>query len=76
MSFVSKIENSGHMYENRKPDIVLKTVNGFNIKRTPVLILISERSLKLILLSSSHAYENVCYSSCYTFILIIGRDPN
>ena len=28
------------MFENGKPDIVLKTVKGFNIKRTPFIILI------------------------------------
>ena len=35
------------MFENGKPDIVLKTVKGSIIKRTPVIILISERSLNL-----------------------------
>ena len=28
------------MFENGKPDIVLKTVKGFHIKRTPFMILI------------------------------------
>ena len=28
------------MFENGKPDIVLKMVKGFNIKRTPSIILI------------------------------------
>ena len=35
------------MFENGKPDIVLKTVKGSIIKKTPVIILISERSLNL-----------------------------
>ena len=35
------------MFENGKPDIALKTVKGFIIKRTSFIILISERSLKL-----------------------------
>ena len=35
------------MFENGKPDIVLKTVKGFYIKRTPFLILIPENSFKL-----------------------------
>ena len=33
------------MLENGKPDIVLKTVKGFNIKRTPFII--QESSFKL-----------------------------
>ena len=33
------IQNQG-MLENGKPDIVLKTVKGFNIKKTPFIILI------------------------------------
>ena len=28
------------MFENGKPDIVLKSVERFNIKRTPIIILI------------------------------------
>jgi len=28
------------MFENGKPNIVLKTVKSFNIKRTPIIILI------------------------------------
>ena len=35
------------MFENGKPDIVLKTVKGFYKKRTPFMILIQENSLKL-----------------------------
>jgi len=35
------------MFENGKPDIVLKTVKGFNIERTPFVILIPENSIKL-----------------------------
>ena len=35
------------MFENGKPNIVLKTVKRFNIKRTPIIILIKEKSLKL-----------------------------
>ena len=35
------------MFENWKPDIVLKTVKGFYIKRNPFLILIPENSFKL-----------------------------
>ena len=35
------------MFEDGKPDIVMKTVKGFNIKRTPFIILISENSFKL-----------------------------
>ena len=36
-----------NMFENGKFDIVLKTVKGINIKRTPFIILIQESSLKL-----------------------------
>ena len=35
------------MFKKGKPDIVLKTVNRFNIKTTPCKILLSENSLKL-----------------------------
>ena len=35
------------MFENGKPDIVLKMVKGFNIERTPFIILIPENSFKL-----------------------------
>ena len=35
------------MFQNGKPDNVLKTVKGFNIKRTHLIILIPENSLKL-----------------------------
>ena len=35
------------MFENGKPDIVLKTVKGCNLKRTPIIILIPENSFKL-----------------------------
>jgi len=35
------------MFENGKPDIVMKTIKGFNIKRTPFIILFPEISLKL-----------------------------
>ena len=35
------------MFENGKPDIVLKTVKGFNLKRTPFIILILENSLNV-----------------------------
>ena len=35
------------MFENGKPDIVLKTFKGFNLKKTPFIILIPENSLKL-----------------------------
>ena len=35
------------MFENGKPDIVFKTVKGFNIERTPFVILIPENSFKL-----------------------------
>ena len=35
------------MFENEKPDIVLKTVKRFDIIRTPILILIPENSFKL-----------------------------
>ena len=35
------------MFKKGKPDIVLKTVNRFNIKRTPCIVLLSENSLKL-----------------------------
>jgi len=34
------------IFENGKPDIVLKMVVGFNIQRTPFIILIPENSLK------------------------------
>ena len=40
-------------FENGKPDTALKTVKGFNIERTPFIILISENSLNLKLLSLS-----------------------
>ena len=35
------------MFENGKPDIVLKRVNCFDMKRTPFIILNSENSLEL-----------------------------
>ena len=35
------------IFENGKPDIVLKTVMGFDIKRTPFLTLIPENCFKL-----------------------------
>jgi len=35
------------MFQNGKPDIVLKTVKKFNIKRTLIIILILLKSLKL-----------------------------
>ena len=35
------------MLENGKPNIVLKTVMGFNIKSTPFITLIPENSFKL-----------------------------
>ena len=35
------------MLENGKPDIVLKTVKGFNIKRTTFIILTLENNFKL-----------------------------
>ena len=38
--------NSGYV-PNWKPDIVLKAVTGFNLKRTPFIILIPENSFKL-----------------------------
>ena len=34
------------MFENGKLDIVLKTVKGINIKRTPFIIFIPENSFK------------------------------
>ena len=34
------------MSENGKPDIVLKRAKGFNMKRTPIIILIPENSYK------------------------------
>ncbi len=34
------------MFKNGKPDIVLKTVKGFDIKRTPFTFFIQENSLK------------------------------
>ena len=36
--------NSGYMFENGKPDIVMQTVKGFNIKSTSFIILIPENS--------------------------------
>ena len=41
------------MFENGKPDIVLKMVRGFNTKRIHFIILISEIILSWELLSSS-----------------------
>ena len=38
-----KIQN---MFKNGKPNFVLKTVKRFNIKRTPIIILILKKSLK------------------------------
>ena len=35
------------MFENGKPDIVMKTFKKFNIKRTRIIILILKKSLKL-----------------------------
>ena len=34
------------MFENEKPEIVLKTAKGFNMERTPFIILIKEYRLK------------------------------
>ena len=45
-----------NMFENGKPDIVLKTIKGFNIKRTLFIILIP---------------ENVGYSFNYRLLLSI-----
>ena len=39
-----KIQN---MFKNGKPNFVLKTVKRFNIKGTPIIILILKKSLKL-----------------------------
>ena len=39
--------NSADMDENAKPDIVLKMIKGFNIKRTRFIILIPENSVLL-----------------------------
>ena len=41
------------MFENGKPDIVMKTVKGFNIKRTTFIILMTENNFNWELLSSS-----------------------
>ena len=41
------------MFENGKPDIVLKTVKGFNIKRTPFMILISENVFQFVPISNT-----------------------
>ena len=35
------------MFQNGKPDLVLKTVKSFTIKRTPIIILISDNNFKL-----------------------------
>ena len=40
-----KNSNSGYV-RNGKPDIVMKTVKGFHIKKTPFMILMQENSLK------------------------------
>ena len=42
VGFISKTQQFQiqDMFENGKPDIVLKTVKRFNIKRTPIIILI------------------------------------
>ena len=37
------------MFENGTPDIVLKTVKSFNIKRTPIIILIFKMGGVLVL---------------------------
>jgi len=34
------------MFEHRKPDIILKRAKGFDMKRTPIIILIPENSYK------------------------------
>ena len=51
MGFVSKTRHAmfqiQEVFENGEPDIVLKTVKGFNIKRTLFIILISENNFKL-----------------------------
>ena len=51
MGFVSKTRHAmfqiQEVFENWKPDIVLKTVKGFYIKRNPFLILIPDNSFKL-----------------------------
>ena len=38
--------NIQDMFENGKPDIVLKMVKRFNIKRTPIVILILKKCFK------------------------------
>ena len=40
VGFVATMFQIQDMFENEKPDIVLKTVKGFKIKITPILILI------------------------------------
>ena len=47
VGFVATMIKIQDMFENGKPDVVLKTVEGFNIKRTPSIILIQENSFKL-----------------------------
>ena len=60
------------LFENRKPDIVVHTVKGFNIKRTPFIILISDKSLKLgMVVLVSRSMLNVGYNFYYRVLLTI-----
>ena len=43
--YVSNLVQIQDMFENGKPDVVLKTVKRFNIKRSPFIILIFKKVL-------------------------------
>ena len=56
------------MFENGKPDIVLKTVQGFNIKITPFINSIPENSFKLgiIVLVMLNKMLAIVFTICFT----------
>ena len=62
-------------FENGKPDIFLKKVKGFNIKRTSFKILISEKSFKLGIVVLVILYNIVFIVIVFT-LNMQGRDPN
>ena len=67
------------MFENGKPDIVLKTVMRFNIKRTHIINLILKKSLKLgivVLFMFNKMLVIVFTIDFYSGIILdIGQDP-
>ena len=63
------------MFENGKLNIVLKTVKSFNIKRTPIIILIFKKSLKLGIFVLVMFNKILVIVFIMTFTLDLGRDP-